>query len=138
LTELTNAAFLADGRHIVTRDGNEECRIWPLPVDDRPVDDLVILSHLLSGQTETRFRNATPRQSESLEAAWKRLKSKYPLTFETSADEIERWHEFQAEECDVQKQWSAEAFHLKQLLVLRPGDQSITKKLVAVNQHLPE
>jgi WD40 repeat protein len=136
LTELTNAAFLADGHGIVTVDGNLECRIWQLAVDDRPIDDLVILSRLLSGRTETRFGDLTPQQSESLEATWKRLRNKYPSTFETSTGEIEQWHEFQAEECDIQEQWFAEAFHLRRLLMLRPGDLSITRRLVVVNQKL--
>jgi hypothetical protein len=105
-------------------------------VDERPTEDLVILSRLLSGRTETRFGKLMPQQSESLEVTWKRLRSKYPSTFETSTEEIEQWHEFQAEECDIQKQWFAEVFHLERLLMLRPGDQSITKRLVAVNEHL--
>jgi len=135
LTELTNAAFLADGRRIATHDANEECRIWRLTVDDRPIDDLVLLSRLLSGHTETHFGQLTSERSESLEVTWKRLRSKYPSTFETFTEEIEKWHEFQAEECDIDQQWF-EAFHLRHLLALRPGDQSIIKKLVAVDKHL--
>ncbi len=136
LAELTNAAFLADGRRIITRDGNEESRIWPLALDDRPVDDLVTLSRLLSGRTETRFGDLTPQNSEPLEMLWGRLRSKYPKTFETSTEEIEQWHEYQAEECDLQQKWFAEAFHLRCLLMLRPGDLSISNKLVAANSHL--
>jgi WD40 repeat protein len=136
LTKLTDAAFLADGRRIVTHDANEECRVWQLALDDRPIDDLLLLSRLLSGHTETRFGPSTSERRESLEVSWKRLRSKYPSTFETSIEEIEQWHEFQAEECDVDQQWFAEAFHLRHFLVLRPGDQSIIKKLVAVDEHL--
>lgn len=136
LTELTNAAFLADGRRIVTHDGKEECRIWQLTVDDRVIDDLVLLSRLLSGHTDTRFGQLTSQRSESLEDIWKRLRIKYPSTFETSTKEIEEWHEFQAEECDIDEQWFGEAFHLRRLLALRPGDQSIIKKLDAVDKHL--
>ena len=136
LMKLNDAAFLADGRRIVTHDGNGECRIWQLAVDNRPTDDLVILSRLLSGHTETRFGRLTSEQSESLEVTWKQLRIKYPSTFETSTEEIEKWHEFQAEECDVDQQWFAEAFHLRHLLALRPGDQSIIKKLVSVDEHM--
>jgi WD40 repeat protein len=136
LTELTNAVFLADGRRILTRDGNEVCRIWQLAVDDRPIGDLQLLSRLLSGHTETRFGRLTSEQSESLEDTWKRLRTKYPSTFETSTEEIEKWHEFQAEECDLDRQWGAETFHLKYLLMLRPADQSIIKKLISANEHL--
>jgi WD40 repeat protein len=136
LSKLTDAAFLADGRRLVTHDGNKECRIWQLPVDDRPIDDLIILSHLLSGRTETRFGQLPSQQSESLEIIWKRLRSKYPSTFETSSEEIEKWHEFQAKECDIQQQWFAETFHLKRLLMMRPGDRSIMDRLAKVNDHL--
>ena len=136
LAELTNAAFLADGRRIVTHDANEECRIWQLAVDDRPIDDLVILARLLSGQTETHFGQLSFPRSESLEVLWSRLRTKYPSTFETSAQEIERWHEFRAEEGAINKQWFAESFHLKWLLKMHPQDQSIIKKLNKANEHL--
>jgi WD40 repeat protein len=136
LMKLTDAMFLADGRHIVTHDGKNECRVWDLAVDGRPIDDLVTLSRLLSGHTETRFGQLSSEGSESLEVTWGRLRRKYPATFKTSTDEIEKWHEFQAEECEVQQQWFAEAFHLNRLLMLRPGDQSIITQLNAVNEHV--
>jgi WD40 repeat protein len=138
LTKLKDAMFLADGRRIVTHDTNEECRIWPLPVDDRPVVDLVDLSRLVSGHTETRFGRLILHGPDSLETNWKRLRSKYPSVFETSPGEIEKWHEYQAAECEIQQQWDAEEFHLKQLLALRPGDQSIIKKLKVVRNHQAE
>jgi WD40 repeat protein len=136
LAELTNAVFLADGRRIVTHDANEECRVWPLAVDERPVEDLVILSRLLSGYTETRFGKFNSQGSDSLEVTWKRLRRKYPSTFETSTEEVEKWHEFQADDCAAHEQWRAEVFHLNELLALRPGDQSIINKLMVVNARL--
>jgi hypothetical protein len=134
--KLTDAMFSSDGRRIITHDCNRECRIWQLPEDVRPIDDLTTLSLLLSGRTETRFGQLTSPASESLETIWKRLRSKYPATFDTSTEEIERWHEFEAEECRAHKQWLAEAFHLKRLLTLRPTDHSISIKIDAVNEHL--
>jgi WD40 repeat protein len=136
LVKLTDAMFSSDGRRIITHDWNRECRIWQLPEDVWPIDDLATLSLLLSGRTETRFGQLTSEASESLETIWKRLRRKYPATFETSNEEIERWHEFEAEECLAHKQWFAEAFHLKRLLTLRPADQSIIGKINAVNEHL--
>jgi eukaryotic-like serine/threonine-protein kinase len=137
LTNLIAAAFLADGRHIATHDWDKKCRIWALPVDQRPVNDLVALSRLLSGYTEARFGQLSLHGSESLETIWKRLRGKYPGTFATSLEEIEKWHEFLAQEADIQQQWTVEAFHLQQLLALRPGDKSIIKKSAMVQQHLP-
>jgi hypothetical protein len=138
LSELTNAVFLADGRSLVTYDGTGEYRVWPLPVDNRPIEDLVLLSRLLSGYTETRFGKLTSQTSESLETTWKQLRSRYPSSFDVSTEEIEKWHEFQAEVSDDQKQWLAEAFHLKRLLALRPNDEAIFEKLATVNKLLKE
>lgn len=138
LTKLNDAVFLADGRHIVTHDTNKECRIWPLAVNDWPIDDLVNVSGLLSGRTETRFDALGSQGSDSLETAWKRFRNKYPATFVISTEEIEKWHEFQAEDCDIHRQWSAELFHLKQLIKLRPGNQSIMKRIGLANGQLPK
>jgi WD40 repeat protein len=136
LTELTNAVFLPNGLRILTRDGNENSRIWPLAIDKRPVDDLIELSRLLSAHEETRFEKPAPGRSESVEAVWNRLRTKYPSTFKTSTNEIETWHEFQAEECDQKEQWFGEVFHLRALHVMRPRDVEITKKLDIATQHL--
>jgi WD40 repeat protein len=134
--KLNDAAFLADGRHIATHDEKEECRIWTLAFNDWPVDDLIILSRLLSSQSGTRFGASAANGSDSLEATWKRLRIKYPSAFATSGEEIARWHEFQAQKCHIHKQWFAETFHLKRLLMLRPGDQSVMGEIDSVNEHL--
>jgi len=136
LYELNNALFLADGHTIVTRDGNDDSRVWPLPVDERPVGDLIAISRLLAGRTETRFGPPIAKEAESLETTWKRLRNKYPSTFEVSTEEIAQWHKFEAEECDVQHEWFAEAFHLQRLLELRPGDRTIAKKLESATKHV--
>ncbi len=133
---LVSARFLADGRRISTVDQRGDVRFWELPVDDRPVEDLVSLAHLLSGDTLTLSGGLPSRQSESLATIWQRLRTKYPSAFATSTRESENWDEFETRACVLEQKWSGAAFHLQRLRSLRPGDQSLADRLTRVNQHL--
>lgn len=134
LIELTNAMFLSDGDQVITRDGMNCSYIWSLPVDSRPIGDLMTLASLLAGRTQTRFGQAT----ETIESTWNRLRARYPSTFETSPGEIDQWHEFQAEESDVDQQLPAEVFHLKCLSKLHPEDKSFAARITAAMEHIAE
>ena len=91
--------------------------------------DLKILGRLLSGSTVAAAGEAGSPQRESLEVLWRQLQERYPSDFATSDQEVAAWHESQAEESDLEKQWFAVVFHLQRLLLMRPGDQSITERL---------
>ncbi|MGD0260967.1 MAG: serine/threonine-protein kinase [Verrucomicrobiota bacterium] len=133
---LANAKFLADGRRIVTSDGKGNFWKWDLPLDERPVDDLRKLGRLLSGTTVAPPGNVNSPQSESLEALWRQLQTRYPSGFATSNEEVAGWHEFQAEESELEQQWFAAAFHLQRLLSMRPGDQSLAERLARAQERL--
>src|SRR5207247_6927414 len=107
LVELTSARFLAGGHRIVTTDQQGQARIWELRADERPVDNLIMLAGLLSGNSVTPAGQLTRPQSESLEMTWCRLRVKHRSDFVVSDEEIMAWHQLQAEESERRQQWFA-------------------------------
>jgi hypothetical protein len=100
------------------------------------VDDLRKLGRLLSGTTAAPPGETISPQSESLEALWRHLQTRYPSGFATSDEEVAAWHEFEAEESELAQQWFAAAFHLQRLFLRRPGDPSLTERLTRAQAHL--
>jgi len=129
LNPLVSAGFLAGNKSLLTIDEKGEARIWKLPEDGRPVKDLISMAALLSGNCVPPAGKLNPPQGEALESIWHRLRLQYPSTFETSTEEVVTWHEFQAEECEMEDDWQGAAFHLEKLVMLRPGNQSISNRL---------
>ena len=67
---------------------------------------------------------------------WQRLRAKYPSDFTVTAEQVAAWHDFQAKECELKKNWSAAAFHLEHLLSIRSGDQSVAERLARAKSNL--
>jgi hypothetical protein len=126
---LADARFLADGRSIVTSDGNGSFWKWNLPLDERPVEDLKMFGRLLTGSTVAHLGEGRSPQAKSLEVLWRELQTRYPFSFVTSSAEVAAWHEFEAEESGLEKQWFAVVFHLERLLSMRPGERPLTERL---------
>lgn len=135
LAKLVDARFLADGRGVITSDAEGNAWIWHLPVDGRPIEGFMLLARLLSGDTIAPSEGAGLWRMEPLQKVWQRLRAKYPRDFETSVEEIAAWHQFEAQDSELQEQWSAAAFHLERLLALRPGDQSLKERLARARRH---
>jgi len=134
--KLMSAKFLPDSRRIVTFDEQGASRIWELPVDNRPLCDLIAIARLLSGNTVTLPGQSPAQQPESLEASWRRLRTAYPSYFATSMKEMAAWHEFQANDSENRRQWSAAAFHLERLLSIRPDDRSLVERLTRARRQI--
>jgi eukaryotic-like serine/threonine-protein kinase len=72
--------FLAQGKYLLTT-SNRIRRLWDLSPDDRPLNDLLALSELLSGHRIDETGVFQPLPAESLIAESAKLKSKYPRQF---------------------------------------------------------
>jgi WD40 repeat protein/serine/threonine protein kinase len=136
LLSFFDARFLPDDRTIAISDKREAVWQWKLPVDPSPLEDLSAIARLLSGSSDAAQGTSTSRKPEPLELTWQRLASRHPSDFTVSAEQVAAWHEFQATECEQHKKWFAAAFHLKQLLLLRPDDQTLRQRLAQAQQHL--
>jgi WD40 repeat protein len=133
---LDGAKFLADGHRIVASDFRGNAWIWELPLDKIPMDDLKMISRLLSGNLSNSTDGLASSKSKSPEAMWERLQAQYPSNFTVSAQEIEAWHEFEAEDSEANQEWYAAVFHLQQLLSLHPDSPKILDRLTRANEHL--
>lgn len=136
LLPLRSAHFLSDGSHVVTLDREGGGCIWNLPLEQKPVEDVVCMARVISADSVNPSHVVIATQPESLQRDWERLRAKYPSNFTISSEELARWHEFQAQESENEGQWFAAAFHLEQLLKIRPGDRALAEHLAAARKRL--
>jgi WD40 repeat protein/serine/threonine protein kinase len=134
LTPLEDARFLNDGFHIVTTDAFGTSSVWELLIGERFMDDAVSLARLLSADAMGASHEVLSRNVSA--SLWQQLRSKYPNLFTVSETEIQRWHKNKIAESESNKNWSAVAFHLNQLLALHPTDQSLLDRLARVRENL--
>jgi WD40 repeat protein/tetratricopeptide (TPR) repeat protein len=123
-----DAAFRRDGRLLVTASGssaggNGMARIWDVSADDRPVEDLLALCEVLSGQRIVDGR-VVPIETGDLHSLWQRLRPSYPQQFLPSPAEVLAWHRWQPEQLALSGQWQAALFHLDRLIAAEPADWS--------------
>jgi WD40 repeat protein len=133
LSPLARAQFLADQSGIVTVDDQGGTQVWKLPVEQRPLSTLLSLARLLSSGTAA---GPPAPPSESLEILWQRLRTHYAADFAISPAEITAWHEFEAQDSELQAQWFAAAFHLERLLSLQADNPSLTQRLARAKENL--
>jgi WD40 repeat protein len=133
---VVDVKFLPDDKSIVTADSEGNTWIWPLKPAEMPSEELISIANLLSGTQVQPVSTAPRKKLERIEVTWQTLRDRYRATFSTSTKEVIAWHRFQAEDSELNHEWSAAIFHLKQLLSLTPGDTSIASRLAADTAHL--
>jgi hypothetical protein len=111
--------------------------VWTLPLETRPVEDLIKLARLLSGDRVGPASGLRLPHSESLKEIWAQLRARYASEFQVSDENIAAWHNFEAEESELLEQWPGAVFHLEQLLQMRPGDQSVEERLARAQAKIP-
>jgi WD40 repeat protein len=136
LSSLAQATFLANQSSIATVNDEGGTQVWSLVVEQRPLSTLLSMVRLLSSNTGPEATGPRARPSEPLVTIWERLRTQYPADFATTREEVAAWHELQAQDSELQEQWFAAAFHLEQLLKLRPGDASLTRRLARAEAHV--
>ena len=82
---IVGATLGPDGRRLVTRSETNTGRVWDLDGDDRPSDDLIRLTRVLSGLAlDLTSGGLVPAETADLRAAWPELRAKYPHEFTPS------------------------------------------------------
>jgi hypothetical protein len=61
-------------------------RLWELPVDPRPVEDLLALANLVAGHYLDATGTPEPLDAPALSNLWTRLEAKYPEEFRGPLD----------------------------------------------------
>jgi hypothetical protein len=128
--------FCADGRNIITVDNRKAQRLWKLPLDERPVSELVTLAQLMSSGRVIVSGGAASPQLSWFKDVWNRQRASYPADFTTAHRETAAWHDVQAQDSELQKEWFAVVFHLEHLNALRPGDPEVLRRLETARRNL--
>jgi hypothetical protein len=78
-SNLWHAAFSPDGRRAVTT--GLTAQVWELPMEERPVADLVRLARVLTGLAMRKPGQFVPLEIAQFRADWAALASRYPRDF---------------------------------------------------------
>jgi hypothetical protein len=77
--KLTMAEYSPDSRRFLTTSRDGTVRLWPLTaIEERPLEDMVLLAQLLGAQRLEARCGAVPLSREELGSAWHELRSRYP------------------------------------------------------------
>jgi WD40 repeat protein len=126
---VTDAAFLPDGMHLVTSDMQHRSWIWPLTRDQRPIQDILRLSRLLSGEEVILRSTHVSGRGETLAETWNELRTRYRADREVSNGQLANWYDFQADESELEGNLLASVFYRERLLELRPDDNALRERL---------
>jgi len=109
------------------RTSNASWRDEVLPRDVRPVEDLVLLSQMLSVGRIDAQGNAVPLTLPELTQSWETLRTKYPEQFAVRTAEAVGWHSQEARDSKSEGNLTAALFHSDRALALAPQDPALTQ-----------
>jgi hypothetical protein len=66
---------------VVTASTDGTARVWELPDDDRPVEDLQLIARVLSGVQVDGTGGVVPLAGEELRQAFQALRARHPQEF---------------------------------------------------------
>ena len=136
---LTQARFFSDPRRFITSLSRNTAWLWELPMDNRPMQDMVLMAEVLSG---ARHNQNYPNNSgdgskwNNLAQIYRAIKQKYPDDFKTTPEEILYWHQQQASLAEMNQAWLAAITHLKCLLAVDSSNPSLIKRLSSAQRKL--
>ena len=135
LVGLRDSRFVQNDTALVTRDRLGGVSVWPLPIEEMSMPELLSLTHLLCGDSVSSATLAFT-DHESPPELWRQLSAKYPSKFNASREQVVAWHEFQARQNELQANWPAALFHVQQLHKLVPTDAALTQRLTELRAKL--
>lgn len=74
--KITSAALSRDGRLVATASEDGTARVWRLTSEDRPIDALINLAELLSGNRIDPTGGLVPLPPDALRSHWLQHKNK--------------------------------------------------------------
>jgi WD domain, G-beta repeat len=123
------ARFVPNSRSLLTfRPGGAQTWRWDLAEDLRPVEDLMRLTWLLSGQQSDRTGSPLSLTKSALRELWEQLRQLYPADFATSPADIALWRQLEAAASEKAGQWFAARFHLERMIEANPADASLRER----------
>ena len=132
------AGFSSDGCTLVTANYTGQIWCWDLHPDERPIDDLRMLSQLLSGFRNDSSTPPSPHAQEERQRFWNRLRDTYPGDVAVSREAVLAWHSRCAQFSQGQRRWAAAVFHLNQLVQSSPQDAALLDQLQQAQKSLED
>ena len=126
------ASFVDSSGVIVATKGNGEAWLWKLPRDRRPVEKLELMADLLTSRWQGVSQQVIPRTK----AAWRELRAALPGDFRVKNSDIAVWHGQEARLAELDGNWFAVCFHLRRLLAMSPGNETLQKRLAKAEREL--
>jgi len=133
---LQSVGFSADGSRLITADTKARLWCWDLHPDSRPIEDLLLLSQLLTGFQSSASKSPNAPKPEERQSAWRKLRAAYSNDFATSREEVFDWHSGCARSSQSEGRWAAAVFHLRHLVSLDPEAAALTEELKQAREHL--
>jgi hypothetical protein len=78
---VTQMAFAADSRRVLTVGEDRRLRVWNVGADARPLADLQKMARLLSGRSLDEAGGEMPLPPDEFNRTWRELAAKYPAEF---------------------------------------------------------
>jgi WD40 repeat protein len=132
------AGFSSDGCTLVTANSSGQIWRWDLHPDQRPIDDLRMLSQLLNGFRNDSSTLPSPPAQRERQRFWNRLRDTYPGDVEVSREAVLAWHSRCAQFSQGQRRWAAAVFHLNQLVQSSPQDAAFLDQLQQAQKSLAD
>ena len=132
------AGFSSDGFELVTANNTGRIWCWDLHPEQRPIDDLRLLSQLLTGFQSASSKLTNPRAEGERQRVWERLRYAYPNDVAVSPVEVLAWHSRCAAFSQKQHRWAAAVFHLNHLVQSSPQDATLSDQLKQARRSLSE
>jgi WD40 repeat protein len=131
------------GGNLITSDrpargGEGHSWLWVLQADNRPVEDLSKVARLLTAGVVSPAAPHRRFASESFQADWDFLRSKYMAGFSVTTNEVLAWHEYQAQTAETRSNWFTAVFHLERLVRLESAGANLLHRREVANSRLNE
>jgi tetratricopeptide (TPR) repeat protein len=111
-----------DAGPILFSDGNRlqiGSQVWDLSPEGRPVEELVLLSEVLSGN-RIDATGGLAEAPERFETAWRDLRTRYPHSMVLAAEPVLAWHRSEAQAGAAAGLWASALAHLDALVAAEP------------------
>jgi tetratricopeptide (TPR) repeat protein len=124
--KVTSSALSRNGRRLLTASEDGTARLWKLEPDNRPIEDLVLLAQVSTGQLVDSDGNIAPLSREDWEKAYQKIRAKYRGQLKPiSPKEEDLWHRSWLVSCEKKELWFAAIWHLDRLIAAKPNDADL-------------
>ncbi len=129
-------AFSPAGSRLSSTSRDFHLRVWKLPHEVRPFEDLRAVVQVTTGATLDAADNVTPLDGESFRKMWTSLRERYEDDFTATPDEERDWRRHQSEIAQSQKDQGAAVDYLTSLIELDGSDPELYLRRVRLNAQL--